>query len=121
MLATERLADVAPEVNFRDCVTRMPLPSSNKAAYSGFETQRRRHQKSKTGVSVAPQKGLMSNKNLKQKKKYTNAKVYRIKVTPRESIYSLMSAFFIFIFYFFYFKNNFHFHFCFHLDCSEIA
>ena len=31
------------------------------------ETQRRRHQKSKTGVPVVPQKGLMSSKNLKKK------------------------------------------------------
>ena len=50
--------------------TRTPLPSSKKAAHSGFETQRRRNQKSKTGVSVAPQKGLMSSKNLKKKKKF---------------------------------------------------
>ena len=42
----------------RECVTCMPPPSSNKAAHPGFETQRRRHQKYKTGVSVAPQKGL---------------------------------------------------------------
>ena len=28
-----------------------------------FETQGRRHQKSKTGVSVAPQKGLTASKN----------------------------------------------------------
>ena len=37
--------------------------------HSGFETQRRRHQKSKTVVSVAPQKGLrsMSSKNVSQK------------------------------------------------------
>ena len=40
---------VAPEVNLREHVTCTPLPSANKAAYSGFETQRRRHQKSKTG------------------------------------------------------------------------
>ena len=31
----------------------MPLLSANKTAHSGFETQRRRHQKSKAGVSVA--------------------------------------------------------------------
>ena len=31
--------------------------------HPGFETQGRHHQKSKTGVSVAPQKGLMSSKN----------------------------------------------------------
>ena len=29
--------------------------SANKAAHSGFETERRPHQKSKTGVSVATQ------------------------------------------------------------------
>ena len=59
MLAAKRLAGVAPEVNLREYVTHMPLPSSNKAAHSCFETQRRRHQKSKTWVSVAPRKGLM--------------------------------------------------------------
>ena len=58
MLAAKRSAGVAPEVNL--C---MPPPSANQAAHSGFETQRRRHQKSKTGVSVAPQKGLVSAKN----------------------------------------------------------
>ena len=41
-------------VNLREHVTRTPPPSANKAAHSGIETQRRRHQKSKTGVSVAP-------------------------------------------------------------------
>ena len=38
----------------------------NKAPNSGSETQRRHHQKSKTGLSVAPQKGLMSSKNFKK-------------------------------------------------------
>ena len=38
----------------------VPPPSVNKAAHSGFEPQRS-HQKSKTGVSVVPQKGLMSS------------------------------------------------------------
>ena len=46
-------------------VTCTPPTSMNK---SGFETQRRRHQKSETGVSVAPQKGLMSSKKEKKKK-----------------------------------------------------
>ena len=41
MLATKRLAGVAPEVNLKEHVTHMPLPSANKAAHSGFETQRR--------------------------------------------------------------------------------
>ena len=62
ILAATRLAGVTPEVNLRECETHMPLPSVNKAAHTGFETQRRRHQKSKTGVSVSPQKGLMSSK-----------------------------------------------------------
>ena len=35
------------------CNTYIPLPSANKAAHSGFETQRRCHQKSKIGVSEA--------------------------------------------------------------------
>ena len=56
MLAAKRSAGVAPEVNVREHVTHTPLPSANKAAHSGFETQRRHHQKSKIGVSVAPQK-----------------------------------------------------------------
>ena len=34
------------------------LSSVNKVAHSGFETHRGSHQKSKTGVSVAPQKDL---------------------------------------------------------------
>ena len=37
-------------------------PSENKGAHSGFETQGRRYHKSKTRVSVAPRKGLMSSK-----------------------------------------------------------
>ena len=32
--------------------------------HPGFETQRRRHQKSRTGVSVAQQKELISSKNI---------------------------------------------------------
>ena len=38
MLATKRLAGVAPELNLREHVTHMPLPSANKVAHSGFET-----------------------------------------------------------------------------------
>ena len=62
MLAAKRLTGVAPEMTLREHVTHMPPPSTNKATHSGFETQRKRHQKSKTGVLVAPQKGLMSSK-----------------------------------------------------------
>ena len=61
-LAAKRLTGVAPEVDLREHVTHTPLPS----VHPGFESKMRCHQKSKTGLSVAPQKGLMfSKKNLK--------------------------------------------------------
>ena len=41
MLAAKRPVGFVPEVNLRKCVTHMPLPSMNKAAHYGFETQRR--------------------------------------------------------------------------------
>ena len=41
MLVTKRSAGVAPEVNLRERITHMPVPSANKTAHSGFETQRR--------------------------------------------------------------------------------
>ena len=59
-LASKRSAGVAQEVNLRECLTGMPRPSVNKAAHSGFQTQRKHYQKSKTGASVIPQKGDMS-------------------------------------------------------------
>ena len=65
MLAAKRSAGVTPEVNLREHVTCMPLPSANKAANSGFETQRRHHQKSKTAVSVATQKFFLKKSPLK--------------------------------------------------------
>ena len=58
MLAAKKSAEVTPEVNIREQETHTHLSS-------GFETQRRRHQKTKTGVPVAPQKGLMSSKIFK--------------------------------------------------------
>ena len=61
-LAAKRSAGVAPEANLRKRVTRTPPPNANKA-HSGFETLRRHHQKYKTGISVATQKGLSSSKN----------------------------------------------------------
>ena len=63
MLATKESAGVAPEVNLREHATHISPPSRNKATYSGFETGRKHHQKSKIGVSVVPQKGLMPSKN----------------------------------------------------------
>ena len=65
--AAKRLAVVAPEVSLRKCLTHTPLPSVNKAAHSGFETQRRRHQKSKTRVSVTRKKVLCPPKIVFQK------------------------------------------------------
>ena len=62
MLAAKRLAGVTPEVNLMEHVTCTHQPNANKAAFSAFENQRRHHKKSKTGVSVAPQKGRVSSK-----------------------------------------------------------
>ena len=67
MLAAKRSAGVTPEVNLGEHVTCMPPPSTNKAAHSDFETQKRCHKKSKIEVSVAPQKGLMSSKKILRK------------------------------------------------------
>ena len=56
--------------NLRERILCMPLQSSNKAAHSGFETQRRCHQKSKTGVPVAPKMDMCpTNFFLKKKQK----------------------------------------------------
>ena len=60
MLATKKLAGVAPEVNLQEHVPHTPPPSANKAAHSGFETQKRRHQKSKTGDQWPHKKDLSS-------------------------------------------------------------
>ena len=56
MLATKRSVGVTPEVNLREHVTCTPLPSMNTATQSGFEIQRRHHQKLEIGISVAPTK-----------------------------------------------------------------
>ena len=66
-LTAMRSAGVRPEVNLREYVTCTPPPSTNKAARSCLETQKRYHQKSKAGVSMAPQKGLTSSKNFFKK------------------------------------------------------
>ena len=55
---TKRLTGVTPKEDFWECVTRMPLPSTKQAAHSCFKTERRHHQKSKTGVSLAHKKDL---------------------------------------------------------------
>ena len=40
--------------------------ASNQRMHPGFETKSKHHQKSKTGVSVAPQKGHVTSKNFKK-------------------------------------------------------
>ena len=68
-LAAKGLAGVTPEVNLKECVTCMPLPSMNKAAHSGFETQRRHHQKSKNRGTSGPTKRTYILKICKKKKR----------------------------------------------------
>ena len=62
MLETKRSAGATRDVNLMEDTIHMPPTSVNKAAHSGFETQRRCHQKSKMGVSVAQQKLPMFSK-----------------------------------------------------------
>ena len=73
MLAVKRLAGVAPELNLNEHVTDTPLPRANKAAHSGFESQRRHYQKSKRGVTVAYKLDLCPSKI---KKKTFNRRLY---------------------------------------------
>ena len=54
MLAINTGKGGTPEGESKGMYITMLPPSANKAAHSGFETQRRHHLKSKTGVSVAP-------------------------------------------------------------------
>ena len=55
MLAVKRSAGVAPEVNLRNPLCAVKI-ACKWGIHPGFKTQGRRHQKSRTGVSVAPQK-----------------------------------------------------------------
>ena len=64
MLALYTGKGVASESNLREHISHTPPQSLNKAAHSGFETQRRHHQKSKTGVSVTPQMNMCPTKFL---------------------------------------------------------
>ena len=64
MLAAKRLAGVTPEVNHREHVTCMPLPSANKVAHSGsFETSPVAQNRSING----PKKGLCPPKIFKKR------------------------------------------------------
>ena len=70
MLTTIQSVGVTPKVNHRNS-----LYAGNRASKRGihpdFETQERYHQKSKTGVSVAPRKGLVSPRFFFKKKGVT--------------------------------------------------
>ena len=65
---------VTLEVNLREDIL-----CTNKAAHSGFETQRRCHQKSKTGVSVAPKMDMCPTNFFKKKNNFihTERKIKR--------------------------------------------
>ena len=67
MLAIYTGRGVVPEVNLRECISHMPPQSSNKTAHSGFETQRKCHQKCETGVSVAPKMDMCPTKIYEKK------------------------------------------------------
>ena len=62
MLAAKRLAGVAPKVNLRECEICMSLPSVNKVAHSGFETQRRCHKSPKKGYQWPHKKDYVLQK-----------------------------------------------------------
>ena len=69
-------------IRSEECLTRTSQ-QANKAAHSGFETHRR-HEKSKTGLSAAPQKGPMSsNLEKKEKKKRTIYSVTKPHLLPQ--------------------------------------
>ena len=67
MPATKRSAGVTPEVNLRKHVAYKPPPSANKAAHSGFEPQRRCHQKSQMGYQCPHERDSCSPKNILKK------------------------------------------------------
>ena len=62
MLAINRPAGVALEVNLRNTL-HVDDKACKQVIHPSFEVQSRHRQKSKTGVSVAPQTGLMSSKD----------------------------------------------------------
>ena len=72
MLTSIQSAGVASEVNLRITQARKHA----KGIHPGLETQGRYHQKSKTVVSVAPQKDLSPPKIFKNKKKKRKRKKY---------------------------------------------
>ena len=63
MLAVKSTAGAIPKANLREYTSCAALPSADKAAHSGFETQMKHLQKSKIQASVAPPEGHVSTKS----------------------------------------------------------
>ena len=63
-----QIGNTVVNISFLGNLTHMPLPSVNKAAHSGFEIQKRHHQKSKTRDISGPTKRgyVLQNKILKR-------------------------------------------------------
>ena len=62
----KRSAGNAPQLNLRNLLP-VDDETCKKEIHYGFETQGRHHQRSKIGISVAHQKGLMSSKIILKK------------------------------------------------------
>ena len=71
------------EVRFNPCKIRFFFKMTNNMFKSDMTpgTQRRRHQKSETGVLVAPQKGLMSSKLKKKRYGAGKCRKHKLSVT----------------------------------------
>ena len=84
MLATKRSAGVALDVNLWECVSHTPMSRANKTVHSGFETQRRHHQKSKIGISMATNKRTYVLQIFLKKQKIS---LYLCSIMLEESVY----------------------------------
>ena len=69
MLTSVQSAGVTSEVNLRNSLH--TGDKARKRGIPGFGIQERHYQKSKTGVSVAPKKGLISSKKILKKKMFS--------------------------------------------------
>ena len=71
MLATKKSVGVTPEMNLRKPLHAQVIKHANKGPTLTLKPRADINKSPKTGVSVAPQKGLMSSKNLGKKKERT--------------------------------------------------
>ena len=86
MLATKRLAGVAPEVNLRECVTRMSPSSANKATCSGHIARSPKHE-----YQWPYKKGLVSSKIFFKKMKISDFVENNEKLSLRKSVGKLLT------------------------------